>query len=96
VDHRVPDQRPDGKTVAFLSDVEYPSIDDPLPEALALAHEADLLIHDCDARRSTIYDIAKRVGATHQRVPEWSFAEALRGAKKLAFVSITVPMRPTI
>jgi phosphoribosyl 1,2-cyclic phosphodiesterase len=36
----------DGKTVTFLSDVEYPSIDEPLPAAIALAHEADLLIHD--------------------------------------------------
>ena len=36
----------DGKTVTFLSDVEYPRVDDPLPEAVALAHEADLLIHD--------------------------------------------------
>lgn len=36
----------DGRTVTFLSDVEYPSIDEPLPVAIALAHEADLLIHD--------------------------------------------------
>ena len=36
----------DGRTVTFLSDVEYPSIDEPLPVAVALAHEADLLIHD--------------------------------------------------
>jgi phosphoribosyl 1,2-cyclic phosphodiesterase len=36
----------DARTVTFLSDVEYPSIDEPLPTALALAHEADLLIHD--------------------------------------------------
>ena len=27
----------DGRTVAFLSDVEYPSVDEPLPVALALA-----------------------------------------------------------
>ena len=36
----------DGRTVTFLSDVEYPSIEEPLPAAVALAHEADLLIHD--------------------------------------------------
>jgi phosphoribosyl 1,2-cyclic phosphodiesterase len=36
----------DGRAVTFLSDVEYPSIDEPLPVAVALAHEADLLIHD--------------------------------------------------
>lgn len=35
----------DGKTVAFLSDVEYP-VSGPTPEALALARGADLLIHD--------------------------------------------------
>ncbi|HLL20899.1 MAG TPA: MBL fold metallo-hydrolase, partial [Kofleriaceae bacterium] len=36
----------DGKTVAYLSDVEYPNVDDPLPAALAIARDADLLIHD--------------------------------------------------
>jgi phosphoribosyl 1,2-cyclic phosphodiesterase len=36
----------DGKVVTFLSDVEYPSPDDPLPQALALAQNADLVIHD--------------------------------------------------
>jgi phosphoribosyl 1,2-cyclic phosphodiesterase len=35
----------DGKTVAFLSDVEYP-IAGPTPDALALASGADLLVHD--------------------------------------------------
>src|SRR3954447_9267503 len=32
----------DGKVVTFLSDVEYPSPDDPVPAALALARDADL------------------------------------------------------
>jgi phosphoribosyl 1,2-cyclic phosphodiesterase len=36
----------DGKVVTFLSDVEYPSPDDPVPQALALAQNADLVIHD--------------------------------------------------
>ncbi len=36
----------DGKVVTFLSDVEYPSPEEPLPQALALADHADLLIHD--------------------------------------------------
>jgi phosphoribosyl 1,2-cyclic phosphodiesterase len=36
----------DGKIVTFLSDVEYPEVDEPLPQALALAHGADLVIHD--------------------------------------------------
>jgi len=35
----------DGGAVAFLSDVEYPD-DEPPPEALELARDADLLIHD--------------------------------------------------
>ncbi|HEY1811961.1 MAG TPA: MBL fold metallo-hydrolase [Kofleriaceae bacterium] len=36
----------DQKVVTVLTDVEYPSPDEPLPEALALAEEADLLVHD--------------------------------------------------
>src|SRR5262249_42730716 len=36
----------DGKTVTLLTDVEYPSPEEPLAEALALAKDADLLVHD--------------------------------------------------
>ncbi len=36
----------DGKTVAYLSDVEYPSPDDPIDIAVTLAQDCDLLIHD--------------------------------------------------
>ena len=36
----------DGKVVTLLTDVEYPSPDEPLPEALALATGADLVVHD--------------------------------------------------
>jgi phosphoribosyl 1,2-cyclic phosphodiesterase len=36
----------DDKTVVFLSDVEYPDPQRPVPEALALADGCDLLIHD--------------------------------------------------
>jgi phosphoribosyl 1,2-cyclic phosphodiesterase len=36
----------DGRTIAFLSDVEYPEPDQPTPEAIELARGADLLIHD--------------------------------------------------
>jgi phosphoribosyl 1,2-cyclic phosphodiesterase len=36
----------DGQVVTYLSDVEYPSVDEPLEIALALARGADLLIHD--------------------------------------------------
>jgi phosphoribosyl 1,2-cyclic phosphodiesterase len=36
----------DGKTVTILTDVEYPTPDDPLPEAIELAQGADLVVHD--------------------------------------------------
>ena len=36
----------DGKTLTFLSDVEYPAPDQPTREALELADGADLLVHD--------------------------------------------------
>lgn len=36
----------DGKTVTYLSDVEYPNVDDPLPVAIELARDADVLVHD--------------------------------------------------
>ncbi len=36
----------DGKTVTFLSDVEYPAPEHPTEQALELARGADLLIHD--------------------------------------------------
>lgn len=65
----------DGATMCFMSDVEYP--EGPLPEALALAKDADLLIHDgmfsdeeYETRRgwghsstSTAIEVARRSGA---------------------------------
>ena len=36
----------DDRVVAFLSDVEYPDPTQPSPAALALAADADLLVHD--------------------------------------------------
>lgn len=65
----------DGHAVAFMSDVEY--LDGPTPEALALAKDADLLIHDSmfgdeeyETRKgwghssvSTAIDVAQRAGA---------------------------------
>jgi phosphoribosyl 1,2-cyclic phosphodiesterase len=71
----------DGKTVAFLSDVEYPSIDDPLPEALALAHEADLLIHDA-MHADHDYEMSKGWGHSPTRAGVVVAERA--GAKKLA------------
>ena len=56
----------DGKVVTFLSDVEYPSPDEPLPQALALAQDADLLIHD--AMHSDLeYDLRKGWGHSPAR-----------------------------
>jgi len=71
----------DGKTVAFLSDVEYPSIDSPLPEALALAHEADLLIHDA-MHADDDYDLRKGWGHSPARAGVVVAERA--GAKMLA------------
>jgi len=71
----------DGKTVTFLSDVEYPLIDDPLPEALALAHEADLLIHDA-MHADHDYDLRKGWGHSPARAGVVVAERA--GAKKLA------------
>ena len=36
----------DGKVVTLLTDVEYPSPDEPLPDAVELARNADLVVHD--------------------------------------------------
>ena len=58
----------DGRTVAFLSDVEYPSVDEPLPAALALAQGADLLIHD-----------AMYTDAEYERSKGWGHSPARAG-----------------
>jgi phosphoribosyl 1,2-cyclic phosphodiesterase len=71
----------DGKTVTFLSDVEYPSIDDPLPEAVALAHEADLLIHDA---MHADHDYDMRKGWGHSPARAGVVVAERAGAKKLA------------
>ncbi len=71
----------DGKVVTFLSDVEYPSPDEPLPQALALARDADLVIHD--AMHSDLdYDLRKGWGHSPARAGV-VVAEKAR-AKKLA------------
>jgi phosphoribosyl 1,2-cyclic phosphodiesterase len=71
----------DGKTVTFLSDVEYPSIDEPLPQALALAHEADLLIHDA---MHSDQDYNVRKGWGHSPARAGVVVAERAGAKKLA------------
>jgi phosphoribosyl 1,2-cyclic phosphodiesterase len=71
----------DDKTVAFLSDVEYPTIDEPLPAALALAHEADLLIHDA---MHADHDYNLRKGWGHSPARAGVVVAERAGAKKLA------------
>jgi phosphoribosyl 1,2-cyclic phosphodiesterase len=56
----------DGKVVTFLSDVEYPSPDDPVPAALALAQDADLVIHDA-MHSDRDYDVRKGWGHSPAR-----------------------------
>jgi phosphoribosyl 1,2-cyclic phosphodiesterase len=56
----------DGKVVTFLSDVEYPSPDDPVPAALALAQDADLVIHDA-MHADRDYDLRKGWGHSPAR-----------------------------
>ncbi len=71
----------DGKTVAYLSDVEYPDLDAPLPEALALAKDADLLIHDA-MHADHDYDV--RRGWGHSPARAGVVVAERAGAKKLA------------
>ena len=71
----------DGKTVTLLTDVEYPSPDDPLPEALALAKDADLLVHDA-MHADRDYDLRKGWGHSPARAGVVVAERA--GAKKLA------------
>ena len=71
----------DGKVVCFLSDVEYPSVDEPLPQALALAHGADLLVHD--AMHSDA-DYAVRRGWGHSPARAGVVVAERAGAKRLA------------
>src|SRR5262249_21520382 len=57
-----------GRTVTSLSDVEYPSVDEPLPAAVALAQGADLLIHD-----------AMYADADYERSKGWGHSPARAG-----------------
>lgn len=71
----------DGKVVAYLSDVEYPTPDDPVPEALALAANADLLIHDA-MHADNDYEL--RRGWGHSPARAGVIVAERAGAKKLA------------
>lgn len=71
----------DGKTVAYLSDVEYPSPDEPIDIALALAQDADLLIHDA---MHADHDYDLRRGWGHSPARAGVVVAERAGAKKLA------------
>ena len=71
----------DGKVVTILSDVEYPTPDEPLPEALALAQDADLLIHDV---MHADHDYDMRRGWGHSPARAGVIVAERAGAKKLA------------
>lgn len=71
----------DGKTVTYLSDVEYPTPDDPLPDALALAKDADLLIHDA---MHADHDYEQRRGWGHSPARAGVVLAEKAGAKRLA------------
>ncbi|MEZ4362576.1 MAG: MBL fold metallo-hydrolase [Kofleriaceae bacterium] len=71
----------DGKTVTFLSDVEYPEPDQPTQEALQLAYQADLLIHDA---MHTDEDYELRRGWGHSPTRAALFVAERAGAKRLA------------
>jgi phosphoribosyl 1,2-cyclic phosphodiesterase len=71
----------DGKTVTYLSDVEYPSPDEPIDIALALAQDADLLIHDA---MHADHDYEMRKGWGHSPARAGVVLAERAGAKKLA------------
>jgi phosphoribosyl 1,2-cyclic phosphodiesterase len=71
----------DGKTVTYLSDVEYPSPDEPVDIALALAQDADLLIHDA---MHADHDYDQRRGWGHSPARAGVVVAERAHAKKLA------------
>ncbi len=71
----------DGKTVTYLSDVEYPTPDEPVDIALALAQDADLLIHDA---MHADHDYDQRRGWGHSPARAGVVVAERAGVKKLA------------
>jgi phosphoribosyl 1,2-cyclic phosphodiesterase len=71
----------DSKVVTILTDVEYPTPDDPLPEAIALARDADLVIHDA---MHADHDYNMRRGWGHSPARAGVIVAERAGAKKLA------------
>ncbi|NVB82530.1 MAG: MBL fold metallo-hydrolase [Kofleriaceae bacterium] len=71
----------DNKIVTILSDVEYPTPDEPLPQAIELARGADLLVHDA---MHADHDYEQRRGWGHSPARAGVTVAELAGAKKLA------------
>jgi phosphoribosyl 1,2-cyclic phosphodiesterase len=71
----------DNKVVTILTDVEYPNADDPLPDAIALAKDADLLVHDA---MHADHDYDSRRGWGHSPARAGVVVAERAGAKKLA------------
>jgi phosphoribosyl 1,2-cyclic phosphodiesterase len=71
----------DSKVVTILTDVEYPTPDDPLPEAIELARDADLVIHDA---MHADHDYNMRRGWGHSPARAGVIVAERAGAKKLA------------
>jgi phosphoribosyl 1,2-cyclic phosphodiesterase len=71
----------DGKVVTILTDVEYPAPENPLPAALELARDADLLVHDA---MHADHDYNLRRGWGHSPTRAGVIVAERAGAKKLA------------
>jgi phosphoribosyl 1,2-cyclic phosphodiesterase len=71
----------DGKVVTLLTDVEYPSPDEPFAEAVELARGADLLVHD--AMHADL-DYELRKGWGHSPARAGVVVAERAGAKRLA------------
>jgi phosphoribosyl 1,2-cyclic phosphodiesterase len=70
----------DGHVIVFLSDVEYPQVDAPMPEAIELARDADLLIHDA---MHADHEYAVRRGWGHSPVAAAQTVASAAGVKRL-------------
>jgi phosphoribosyl 1,2-cyclic phosphodiesterase len=70
----------DGHVIAFLSDVEYPQPEQPLPQAIAIAQDADLLIHDAMHAEA---EYAIRRGWGHSPPSAGQAVAKAAGAKRL-------------
>jgi len=70
----------DGHAIAFLSDVEYPQPEQPLPDAIELARDVDLLIHDA---MHSDHEYTLRRGWGHSPIATAQRVARAAGAKRL-------------